>query len=1160
MKKLIFIILLFLQLVLVSFSFSPKKANAYLQTPGYCKAQGAAYHFYWMGDYCWDLFQANCVVNKGGVALKMGMFLFSMATNGGLDVGTPLKATFFCAPLIDQCIAPELKNFEYHCKDDNTYYAPNLTVTSSWIGTHVPGLIYDDEKKTLTATVMNNGMNPAMDIEVGVTWGSTKNRDKMVSGGGTLINGRIPMLRFRHAQQNGKDTPQQQIINWLVSQTNFSNYFPPDPTISEIPFFWQTTVPFTAPEGEFTKVIINVDPSQMIPEMTETDNTYILEIDKLPTLHRFSLDNFKYERQIDSLTDYTVSFDLENSGDLSGTAQVKWFEGEYNQNKSPQYALSQVVNGKSTVQISQAMTVDVGRGSSTCATSKRMTLVIADEDGIQITRGFSIPLFAGEIYGDVEDLKGKPIVNALVETSSGQTTRTSESGSYHIRGIPVLGKITVTVTHPEYSKKEVREVEMKFDSSKDDCHIDGLTHLGFDFVLKDQDVLFDVIIKDTSGNPVTANVLAVNSDWRFDQTVNGTSPLPGMQPGKYMFTISSAGYKTISQDINAVPNNQHLEFTLEKLLGRPDDSSMRLITPKLLWKKALGAGERIISNMSGSKNGKLIVAYALDNKVKNSNLYFLDLITGRLIKETPVPYGLGYEGFVGLDTSYDGETVGLNVDLGIKKDNERILKIFNSSGNEIGSTTLSKGRGGAVTFMDVSPDGFYLCTGNLFNKGLHKYTRYETEGKMDYKRGSTAPAVCGKHFLRNNNIVIPCEGKQEGYCEETLANQQVRVIGDIDEGGSSTNTLFDSTFNDQTVVVRTFKKLYYLGGSSWKKEVKSDNMYKSVAVSPGGMYTIVTEGNGSSTLLKLKIFGNTGGDKTPDFPYKNVKFVFANDKGLFFAQVVLNRIEFYQIGEYQIEYKPQTMASPTPATLTSGLYQLINGKFNPISNIKFEDLVEGQIYSAGQNIYFGMGGLNGTLHVLNGTIFSVDQDHHPILLKGQLTAEFNSPTTVYAIKFDRFSMDLFKSKLSQFIAGTLTDDEYFIVKNIHTKFTVKNDPNNINVAVENGEVKVTVNKIEKTIEAGKQISIDAANNVTESAYIDIKIYAIILGVIILIAGIILFIYRKTKAGSKIIEILINLIKLIWKIGKFIAIGLWKIVLFLSNKIVNLINIINKKGV
>ena len=530
------------------------------------------------------------------------------------------------------------------------------------------------------------------------------------------------MLRFRHAQQNGHDTPQQDIIDWLVSQTNVSNYFPPDPTISELPFFWQTMVPFTAPDGEFTKVIINVDPSKLIPEMTETDNTYILEIDKLPTLHRFSLDNFKYERQTDSLTDYTVSFDLENSGDLSGSAQVKWYEGEYDQNKSPQYTSSNVVNGKSTVSISQPMTVDVSKGSSTCATSKRMTLVIADEEDVKITRGFSIPLFAGELYGHVEDLKGKPIKNALVETSSGQTATTTDSGSYHIRGIPVLGKITVTATHPEYSKPETKEVEIKFDDNKDDCHIEGLTHTGVDFILQDQDVLFTVIIKDSAGNPVTANVLAANSDWRFNEKVEGTGPLPGMQPGKYLFTISAPGYKTISQDINAVPNNQHLEFTLEKLLGRPDDSSLHLITPKLLWKKTLGQSERIISNMSGAKNGKLLVAYALDNKAKNSNLYFLDLITGRQIKETPVPYALGYEGFVGLDTSYDGGTVGLNVDLGIKKDNERIMKVFDSSGNEIGSTTLSRGEGGWATSMDVSPDGFYLCPGDLFNKGLHKYT------------------------------------------------------------------------------------------------------------------------------------------------------------------------------------------------------------------------------------------------------------------------------------------------------------------------------------------------------------------------------------------------------------------------------------------------------
>ena len=208
-----------------------------------------------------------------------------------------------------------------------------------------------------------------------------------------------------------------------------------------------------------------------------------------------------------------------------------------------------------------------------------------------------------------------------------------------------------------------------------------------------------------------------------------------------------------------------------------------------------------------------MLAYALDNKTKNSKLYFLDLISGRQIKETSVPYGLGYEGKVGLDASYDGATIGLSVDLGILKVNEHILKVFDSSGNEFGNLTFNQGSGGN---MDVSPDGFYLCSGDLFNKGLHKYTRYETEGKMDNKKGSKADAFCGDHFLRNNNIIVSCDGKQDGICEETLANQQIRIIGDPDEKTKS--TIFDSTYDDRTIVVRTYNKLYYFGNSTWNKE------------------------------------------------------------------------------------------------------------------------------------------------------------------------------------------------------------------------------------------------------------------------------------------------------------------------------------------------------
>lgn len=1164
-RKLKIFFLLCLQFILVSLPFSPQKANAYIQTPGYCKAQGAAYHFYWMGDYCWDLFQANCVMGKGGVALKMGMFLFSMATNGGLDVGTPLKATFFCAPLIDQCIVPELKNFEWNCKDDNTYYAPNLTVTSSWIGTHAPGLIYDDENKTLTATVMNNGMNPAMDIEVGVTWGSTKNRDKLVSGGGTLVNGRIPMLRFRHAQQNGHDTPQQDIINWLVAQTNVSNYFPPDPTISEIPFFWQTTVPFTAPDGEFTKVIINVDPSKMIPEMTETDNTYILEVDKLPSLHKFSVDNLKYERQDGSLTDYIVSFDLENSGDLSGNAQIKWYEGEYEANKSTLYATSTVVNGKTTIPISQATTVDISKGSSSCATSKKMTLVIADEDGVQIKRGFSIPLFAGEIYGHVEDLKGKPIDNVSIKLSSGQTTTTYGGGYYHLKGIPVLGKITVTATHPEYSQAETKEVEMKFDDSKDNCHIEGLTHMGVNFVLKDQDVVFTITLKDTSGNPVNGHVLATNkvsdnaeisnNNFRLDKDINGTGELGALQPGEYMFTISAGNYKTMAQTVSAVPSNQNLEFILEPILGRSNDGTMVIQAPQLLWQ--WDRGVEILSRVSATKDGKRVMLYTTKNKLDTGKLYFLDATTGNQIKVNNIS-GVGGQSRACLDTSYDGNTTAIIVRNEIAKEIGNILTLFNNQGNEFAKTNyLCKTSGCATSDCSVSPDGFYIFPGFLINKSLYEYSRMEIEGIGGYSHMGYS-AMGPLYFLHGNGLIAACKKHGDGeQCAQYVNHTEITRFSGL-EGSIR---VVDSSFNDQRVIFGGYDKLslYGAGTKVFEKDVNAaGGQEPSSSISMGGQYIIYSHNEPKTHNADFKIVTSDNVDKTPTYNKdvnENVIFVHANDKGLFYLTERGKTLKYYQVGKYTTAYNPETQPTSPPPLRTTNLSIHLNGIFSPAGAKMYSELDPGFMYRADQSLTLNIFGNGSSLHILEGTIFSLDNGRNPILLKGQITADFVAPITIYAIKFDRFDLALFRTKLNQFWRiRTLPESEYFVVKNIHTKFSIKNNPNDFNVAVDNGQVSVLSGKTEKLVDSGKQITIDAKNKVTETNYIGSKVYIIITFILVLIASVLLFVKRNSPIGKKILALLklvgtgllIVIKKLVGSFWKFIKAVIQKVKSIVKN--------------
>lgn len=128
--------------------------------------------------------------------------------------------------------------------------------------------------------------------------------------------------------------------------------------------------------------------------------------------------------------------------------------------------------------------------------------------------------------------------------------------------------------------------------------------------------------------------------------------------------------------------------------------------------------------------------------------------------------------------------------------------------------------------------------------------------------------------------------------------------------------------------------------------------------------------------------------------------------------------------------------------------------------------------------------------------------------------------------------------------GTLPSSEFFVIKNIHTKFTLKNQPNAFNVSVDNGQVTVLADKTEKVINSGKQISIDASNTIKESIYIGFRIYAIITGALILILSIVLVIYRKTRAGGKIIGVLKKMAVLFWKCFTLLVMWLWEALKFL----------------
>ena len=1148
--------------LLFYFSFvSPKPTLAYEQTQAVCYAQCAAYKFGWKGDFCWDLFQSQCSIGSKDMVNNMISLVKNAAqamATGKLmtivDVSAVFKGWFICKPLIEDCIVPQLNACENTCANvSQTYYAPNLSVGTAYTNETNPSVFYDENNHQLIFEVVNNGPGYAWNIDVTASWGHTRNRDKIVSGGGTLFNEKIPELLFLGARIGSPKEPMDSVTDFLIDESNVSGLlskYKSDANNHYVPPMWFKSVPFTAPEGEYTAVTFKVDPNNLIPESGENDNTFVYEIDKLPTPVYLTFENLTTRRtNPTNLTEYMVSFELKNSGEESGNAHVKWYEGDYQSGKNPIHQQEMVVQSLNKVNFDHIVNVDVTNGGTSCNSSQKYTLVVFDDEGFIKTRHeFYLPRYAGSISGRVDDLFGKKVVGATVTASTGQSSTTDKYGSYHISGIANLGKVTLTATHPDFSKSEMKEAEITFSMNIDKCRVEGLHIDGVNFILKDEDVIFTATLKDTSGKLVNGHVLATNkvsdnaditnANFRLDKDINGTGELGALQPGEYMFTISAGGYKTIAQTVSAVPNNQNLEFILEPLQGRSNDGSMVIQVPQLLWQ--MDRGTENLSQITATKDGKRVLIYTTKNKAGTGKLYFLDNVTGQQIKSVNTP-ATGGNSKACLNTSYNGNTTALFVHNGIPgiskgKDNSLIL--FDNQGNVFARNDQFSG--GSASACSVSPDGFYIFPGHLINKSLYAYSRMEIMGLGGYSTMGYTPPV---YFLHGNGLIAGCEGRGGERCAMTIARKELTRYGNVRE-----SRVIDSSFNDARVIFGGFDTLSLYGGGTktFEKDVNASGREPSASISMGGQYIIYTHNDQGVHNADFKIVTTNNVEKTPADNLnvnEDVIFVHANDKGLFFLTSRGTILRYYQVGKYTNDYNaPTSVPTAKPETSTSGLSFYFDGNYGQArTDLNFSSLVEGVMYIADRNINLDMGGTMGSLNILQGTVFSIDANHRPILLKGQMTADFNSPAIIYAIKFDRFDMNLFRTKLDQFRSGTLPASEYFVIKNIHTKFTVRNSTDDFNVAVDSGQVNVLADKTERMVNSGRQISINAADTIKESIYISSRVYTIIIGIVVLIVSIVLFIYRKTKVGSKIIEILKKVGIFIWKYFLIFVKWLWEMI-------------------
>jgi len=451
-------------------------------------------------------------------------------------------------------------------------------------------------------------------------------------------------------------------------------------------------------------------------------------------------------------------------------------------------------------------------------------------------------------------------------------------------------------------------------------------------------------------------------------------------------------------------------------------------------------------------------------------------------------------------------------------------KLFNNSGSLLGEkeydSTLS-------TFLcEVSPDGYFLYPFYLLNKGFYEYTRFDTEGLLDYNRPSKEKVHFGSyletHFTRQNYVFGPGGKNCSVGIRSIFGDKLIACFDDVE------NPIFSDSSNDaKSIAFVGLKKVYWFLDNKkiWEKAVETRKDFLTVGITPGGQYLIYNFYSPSCQrnvkVVKRNKFGEI------DFPEQEkrcqkgeeVVYVSANDKRIFYAALDHKKLKLYQVGEYKNEYQGEETTEGQINTIISSLAKVVNSQYISLPATDFYSLEPGTLYYTRADIYLNFGKALGSLRITPFTYFSLKDQNTIILIKGQLTVDFASPLKVYAIKFDRFNLSLFEEKLNQFINGDLPSEEYLLVQNIHTKFIVKNEAGKINVAVEKGEVEVKGKNLTKKVIAGKQIVIDKKNNVKKSVFIPSFVFKILIfgGLITLV--VLLFVYRKTTIAKFILIIL-----------------------------------------
>lgn len=862
-----------------------------------CEAQGLLYKLFWRpdtyGSTCWSLMKQHCAKDEADVVLAVVSMAADVAQAEltGLDAWAEAAG---CLLVLQTCFADLRRACIAECAYNPLAYAPNPSIRYGGAGGRPQGVTYDAAAHVVRVTVRNTGYALCRDIEYSVSVGSTADEDRHVTGT-VVTSGTIPRLSPASTTQTGAAIP------------------PKEFTFS---------VPWEPATGRYNELLVAIDGSQLIDETNELDNVARLVVDLLPTTCRTEIASTRVDRSPDSLTRATMTAGLHAVGPQA--CEVTWavLPG------APPTGTAALASGAADLDAGETRTVaaelplDAAHGSPSGARTARFTLRVLGLDGrVHAEETVVVPLFAGRVSGRVTDPLGRAVADAAVRATTAGTdvasTRTDSGGFYHLDGIPVLGDVAITATHPPSSARASRTVTLAFDPGGDEPGR-GLAHDGIDLVLVEAPSTLTIAVMDAATRrPLGgATWAATHPPDRSAGTLDAmaaTTTVPGCAPGEWLVTASRPGYATATErTVLRAGESATVVLWLEPFRPRLDDRGLRLLPPEALWSRTLDGW---VYAHASSKDGALLVLYTADPSVPGSGrLRFLDALRGTERAAVAVASPKGQQQ-VSLDVAYEGDPVACFLhEGGFGRTGAGSLVLYDASGR-VRATRPAPPR--EHPFVEVSPDGAFVHAWGLFDATLGEIPDARALDPRGYPQGwpqerfLVAETV---HLTRDGSVVGACRAGP-GTCRFTRSEQVVAAWPDVprplrlvDSGGpvGAGETLLvcgDRTVQRVTGPTVTFT----LRPADLDPPAGPTFTIPSAALSPGGEVVMLVEG---ARHGRLHVY--SWGPRPPGRPLLTdadlevtppglgpwVQHVSANEEGLFFLVVEGHEATYYRMGSY----------------------------------------------------------------------------------------------------------------------------------------------------------------------------------------------------------------------------------------------------------------------